>query len=233
MNNIALRMATKAELKKQVILPAILYVAGAWMILEYSVTIWLSILCIELGSGFILIRYVRKGIWVPLWRAAWLLITMGVMGLSLLLLLAQSELFSDFTIGFLGVAFVIFSACILAAIAYCYLCIIPYWHECYELNISRRKIDLENATFSVTTRWAIKDSAIKNQYIYWITGFLIFPLVFLVILSGKLDLLVVSIVSVIVLWLGLSMSLIEFYNAYQIRKIEKAIGQPLIIDAYL
>ena len=232
--------ATRNELRRQCILGTILYGVMGYVIpydsgVVEATYVFLAILTGIIVGGILLIYSARRGIWVCLYRAAILLIGLGNLSAGALY----------YTLGFSPKdsydspidqvsTFALLLAVALAVVAYFLLWIKPYWRDTYDLNLRRKKIDIQNGLYSVTTRWATRGSSLSNPNMIASVLVPIFAGVGVVVArTSNSQFLWMLIPGLFLLWAALAMSLIEIYNALQIRGIEKEIGRPLLIDAYV
>ena len=232
--------ATRKELRRQCILGTVLFGLMGYVIphdsgIVEAKYVFLVVLSGIVIGGMLLTYLARRGIWVCLYRAAILFVGFGNLSLSALY----------FTLGFspkTGYAspvdhmsmLVLFAAVLLAVAGYFLLWVRPYWRDTYELNLRRRKIDREKGLYSVTTRWAMRSSSSSNSKVI---ASAVIPVSagmgIALARSSDSQYLWMLIPSLFFLWLAIAMSSIEIYNAVQIWKIEKQIGRPLLIDAYV
>ena len=238
-NDQAIRV-TRKELRKQCILGTILFGIMGYVIpydsgIIEATYVFFGILAGIILGGMLLIYSARRGIWVCLYRAGCLFIGFGNLSLSALYYsLGFSPKYSYDSPTDRVTLLVLLLAVLLAVAAYFLLWIRPYWRDTYDLNLRRKKIDLQNGLYSVTTRWAMRGSSSSTSKIIAGSAVPIFAgLGVAFSRASSSEFLWMLIPSLFLLWLALVMGLIEIYNALQIRKIEKEIDRPLLIDAYV
>lgn len=231
---------TRKELKKQCFLGTALFLIAYLIPYDSGVSahrmVFWSILIVIILTGLLLIYAARRGVWVCWYRAMILFTGLGAGSVvGLYIALGQSDKFQPNGPDLDPVAVgTILAMVALAVIPYYFLWIRPYWRNTYDLNVQRKKIDLDNGTYSVTTRWAIRGTkpgatgALISAGVPFAAG-----LGVLLVRSEEPQFLVLLVPALLLLWLAASMSLIEIYNGVQLRRIEKQIGRPLIIDAYV
>lgn len=231
---------TRKELKRQCFLGVILFGVVGYVVpydtgvTTYWIVFW-SILLVIVLTGLLLIYAARRAVWVCLYRAMYLFTGIGSVSVGgLYLSLGLSDRYKSDGPDLDPVAVVTMLAMVfLAVILYFFLWIRPYWRDTYELNVRRKKIDLDNGRYSATTQWATrgKKSAATSALIS--AGIPIGAgLGVLLARSDGPQFLILMVPSMFLLWLAFAMSLIEIYNAVQLLRIEKTIGRQLIIDAY-
>lgn len=231
---------TRKELKKQCFLGTALFCFTGYAIpydtgVELHWVIFWSILGSIVLLGLLLIYVVRRGLWVSIYRAMFLFAGLGsASAAGLYFSLGLSDKIDSYRPDADPVAiFVILAMVFAAVIIYFFLWIRPYWRDTYDMNVRRQKIDLDNGRYSVTTQWATRrtKSAATNALISAAIPFGAGLGVLLARSDGP-QFLYLMVPSLFLLWLAFSTSAIEIYNAVQLRKIEKKIGRPLIINAY-
>ena len=240
MNNTTILKETRRELKKQCLLGTALFCMTGYAIpydtgvKSHWVLFW-SILVSIVLTGLLLIYVARRGLWVSIYRAMCLFAGLGSASVAgLYFSLGLSDKVDSYRPDADPIAiFVILAMVFAAVIIYFFLWIRPYWRDTYDMNVRRQKIDLGNGRYSVTTQWATRrtKSAATNALISAAIPFGA-GLGVLLARSDEPQFLFLMVPSLFILWLAFSMSSIEIYNAVQLRKIERKIGRPLIIDAY-
>lgn len=200
-----------------------------------SLRLWLLILLTVVILAVLFVTFVRRGVWVCIWRAGLLLGGLGLLGASGLGLVHKEVLAVLSAHGISNVAAVSVSTALLATgvLLYFKYWVQPYWKDTYQLNRDRRKFDLERRTYSVTTSWARRKTSASSMATWMPFVISAGPgLYFLLRSNTNWETVVFFSISLFMLWAAVAMATIEFYNAYKLWSMERTVGGPLVIDAY-
>lgn len=222
----ALKAATRRKLKLQAGWSVVgTAAAGIWL-LPTKPWVWLYYVGVMAFAGLLLVYGARRGIAYPLCRALGSLVFFGILGGGMLYIyhLATPRETQ-------GVVFLTTAAGILLSVAvYFFWWDVPHWRDTYERNL-QRKIDLKRGLFSVTVEWA------RRKPLPVGFGSLVFALGLAgagigSIITKMFGPVAILLPGAFLVWAAIAFCLTELYNAYQLRRIERMIGRPLIIDAY-
>lgn len=231
---------TRKELLRQTFLGTIMFGVIGYVIphdsgIALAKYVFIGVLAAVVLGGLLQTYLARRAIWTCLYRAFILFIGFGNLSVSALYYALGLSPKNGFDSPLDRLSLVVLLSAVLVAVgAYFFLWIKPYWRDTYDLNLRRKKIDLQNGLYSVTTRWAMRGGSTAKSKIVAGAAVPIFAGLGVVFArTGGAQYAWFLIPGLFLLWLAFAMSLIEIYNAVQIRTIGKEIGRPLLIDAYV
>jgi hypothetical protein len=205
---------------------------GHWTPVSWLWLLWLGVLLV--GLTIVVVYFVRRAFWVCFSRSAFVLAFALPIGGGSVLGAFEGLAFDDR----LMLVFMALAAFGLTAYLFHIKRTVPYWRLTFAINTAG-KIDLENGVFSVSREWAgfpnEKNLSQRDRFHYSLAlGGLGSPLGLWLSRNFSGTSLHYVIMGVIALFFfgyaGFFAS--EAYFAYQLLRLEREIGKPIVMDGY-